>query len=435
MKAMQLKINHEIKYQPGTQRVLDYATTLSNVKNILPDIGVTELTDLTHLDRVGIPVVAATRPSAGYGAITVYSGKGATPIHARISAIMESVERCFAEIPETNTDFKYKPVNTDRINDSYENLMGENAIDPETLFLPEPLPENMKLEWMPGWDLMGESEMLVPSNAVYHPYTRGMFIFRSNTNGLASGNTIEEAIVHGLLEVIERDAISVTEYSRNTGREVLLHEDDGDVYDLKSRFEEAGISVKLWLLPSITGISVVVAALDDIKTRDPTMLVMGAGAHLKPAHAIYRALTEAAQFRLSQISGAREDVQKRTGFVMDAGYERMKRMNKFWYVDGETIELAKIPDLSSNTPAKDIGTITERLRGAASHAIVVDLSQPWIDVPVVRTIIPTFELYTVDRERIGSRAIAARKEQEQEAMRVKRDMRGRRRSNKGAGGP
>jgi ribosomal protein S12 methylthiotransferase accessory factor len=430
---MQLKINHEIKYQPGTQRVLDYETTLSNVKNILPDIGVTGLTDITHLDRVGIPVVAATRPSAGYGAITVYSGKGATPIHARISAIMESVERCFAEIPETNVDFKDKPINTDRITDSYEDLRGENAIDPETLFLPEPLPDNTKLEWMPGWDLVGASEMLVPSNAVYHPYTRGVFIFRSNTNGLASGNTIEEAIVHGLLEVIERDAISVTEYSRNTGREVLLHEDDGDVYDLKKRFEEAGISVKLWLLPSITGISVVVAALDDIKTRDPTMLVMGAGAHLNPTHAIYRALTEAAQFRLSQISGAREDVQKRTGFVMGAGYDRMKRMNKFWYVDGETIELAKIPDLSSNTPAKDIGAITERLSGAASYAIVVDLSQPWIDVPVVRTIIPTFELYTVDRERIGSRAIAARKEQE--AMRVKRDMRGRRRSNRSAGNP
>ncbi|HIE32209.1 MAG TPA: YcaO-related McrA-glycine thioamidation protein [Methanosarcinales archaeon] len=424
---MQLKINHAIKYQPDTQRVLDYETTLSNVENILPDIGVAELTDITDLDRVGIPVVAATRPSAGYGAIKIYSGKGATPIHARISAIMESVERCFAEIPEANTDFKGKPINTDIITDSYENLRRENAIDPETLFLPEPLPENTRLEWMQGWDLISESEVLVPSNAVYHPYARGISIFRSNTNGLASGNTIEEAIVHGLLEVIERDALSVTEYSRNTGREVLLHEDDGVVYDLKKRFEEAGISVKLWLLPSITEISVVVAVLDDVKTRDPTMLVMGAGAHLKPAHAVYRALTEAAQFRLSQISGARDDVQKRTGFVHEAGYERMKQVNRFWYVDGETIELAKIPDLSSNTPAKDIEAIIERLRGAALHAIVVDLSQPWIDVPVVRTIIPTFELYRVDRERLGSRAREARKEHKQGMMRVKRDTGGRRR--------
>ncbi|MEA1908135.1 MAG: YcaO-related McrA-glycine thioamidation protein [Euryarchaeota archaeon] len=430
---MQLTINHEIKYQPGTQRVLDYETTLSNVAKLLPDIGVTELTDITHLDRVGIPVIAANRPSAGCGAITVYSGKGATPIHARISAIMESVERCFAEIPETNADFKDKTFNRDTLIDSYENLGGENAIDPETLFLPEPLPDNTKLEWTPGWDLLSESEILVPSNAVYHPYTRGMFLFRSNTNGLASGNTIEEAIVHGLLEVIERDALSITEYSRNTGREVILHEDDGVVYDLKNTFEKAGVPVKLWLLPSVTGIAVVVAVLDDIKTRDPTMLVMGAGAYLNPTHAVYRALTEAAQFRLSQISGAREDVQNRTGFVEGAGYDRMKRMNKFWYADGETIELAKIPDISSNTPAKDIESITERLHDVAPYAIVVDMSQPWIDVPVVRTIIPTFELYTVDRERIGSRAIAARKERGQTAMCARWDARHRRRMKKSAG--
>ncbi|MEA1945640.1 MAG: YcaO-related McrA-glycine thioamidation protein [Euryarchaeota archaeon] len=417
---MRIRINPEIKYQPGTQRVYGYETTLFNIEKILPDIGVTELKDITHLDRVGIPVVAATRPGASHGAISVYSGKGATGIQARISAIMESVERCFAEIPETNTDFKDKPVNTERIVGTYEDFESENAIDPETLRLPEPLSTGLRLEWMRGWDFMNSAEVLVPANAVYHPYIRGMFLFRSNTSGLASGNTIEEAIVHGLLEVIERDALSIAEYSRNTGKEIILQEEDGEVYDLRNKFENAGISVKLWLLPSITEIPVVVAALDDFTTENPAMLVMGAGAHLSPEHAVFRALTEAAQFRLAQISGAREDVQKRSGFVMSAGYERMKRLNKFWYTDGEEIELARIPDLSSNTPAKNIHTIIERLRGVAPQVIIVDLSQPWIDVPVVRTIIPTFELYTVDRERIGGRAKAARRAREREAMRARR---------------
>ena len=422
---MRIEINPEIKYQPGTQRVFDYKKTLSNIENILPDIGVTELKEITHLDRVGIPVVTATRPSAGQGAITVYSGKGVTEIQARISAIMESVERCFAEIPETNVDFRDKPVNTDRVNETYENLDGANAINPETLLLPEPLTPDLRLEWSSGWDILNDKEALVPTNAIYHPYTRGMFLFRSNTSGLASGNTIEEAIVHGLLEVIERDAISIAEYSRNVGTEIILQEDDGEVYDLKNKFESNGIPVKLWLLPSITGIPIVVAALDDIKTKDPTMLVMGAGAHLSPEHAIFRALTEAAQFRLAQISGAREDVQKRSGFVVGAGYERMKRMNKFWYEDGDVTTLQEISDLSSNTPAGSIRTIVERLRlcGAAEHVIIVDISQPWIDVPVIRAIIPTFELYIVDRERIGERASEARKERGREAMRARRERR------------
>ena len=423
---MRIEINPEIKYQPDTQRVFDYETTLSNIENIFSDIGVTELKDITHLDRVGVPVVTATRPSAGLGAISVYSGKGATEIQARISAIMESVERCFAEIPETNVDFRDKTVDTDRIIETYEDLEDANAIDPETLLLPEPITPGTRLEWMSGWDILNDCEMLVPANAVYHPYVRGMFMFRSNTSGLASGNTIEEAIVHGLLEVIERDAISIAEYSRNVGTEIVLQEDDGEVYDLKNKFESNGIPVKLWLLPSITGIPVVVAALDDIKTKDPTMLVMGAGAHLSPEHAIFRALTEAAQFRLAQISGAREDVQRRSGFVVGAGYDRMKRMNKFWYEDGETTTLPEIPDLSSDTPAGSIRTIVERLRlcGAAEHVIIVDISQPWIDVPVIRAIIPTFELYTVDRERIGERARAARKERGRDAMRARREQRG-----------
>ncbi len=423
---MRIEINPDIKYQPDTQRVFDYKTTLSNIENIFSDIGVTELKDITHLDRVGVPVVTATRPSAGVGAISVYSGKGATEIQARISAIMESVERCFAEIPETNVDFRDKPVDTDRVIKTYEDFEDVNAIDPETLLLPEPITRGTRLEWMRGWDILNDCEVLVPANAVYHPYVRGMFMFRSNTSGLASGNTIEEAIVHGLLEVIERDAISIAEYSRNVGTEIVLQEDDGEVYDLKNKFESNGIPVKLWLLPSITGIPVVVAALDDIKTEDPTMLVMGAGAHLSPEHAIFRALTEAAQFRLAQISGAREDVQKRSGFVVGAGYDRMKRMNKFWYEDGETTTLPEIPDLSSDTPAGSIRTIVERLRlcGATEHVIIVDISQPWIDVPVIRAIIPTFELYTVDRERIGERARAARKERGREAMRAKRVQRG-----------
>ncbi|MEA1966135.1 MAG: YcaO-related McrA-glycine thioamidation protein, partial [Euryarchaeota archaeon] len=419
---MRIEINPEIKYQPDTQRVFDYETTLSNIENIFSDIGVTELKDITHLDRVGVPVVSATRPSAGIGAISVYSGKGATEIQARISAIMESVERCFAEIPETNVDFRDKTVDTDRVTETYEDLEDANAIDPETLLLPEPITPGTRLEWMSGWDLLNDCEVLVPTNAIYHPHTRGMFLFRSNTSGLASGNTIEEAIVHGLLEVIERDAISIAEYSRNVGTEIVLQEDDGEVYDLKNKFESNDIPVKLWLLPSVTGIPVVVAALDDIKTKDPTMLVMGAGAHLSPEHAIFRALTEAAQFRLAQISGAREDVQNRSGFVVGTGYERMKRLNKFWYEDSETTTLPEIPDLSSDTPAGSIRTIVEHLRlcDAAKHVIIVDISQPWIDVPVIRAIIPTFELYTVDRERIGERAREARKERGREAMRARR---------------
>ena len=74
------------------------------------------------------------------------------------------------------------------------------------------------IPWVPGWDIMNDEEILVPANAVFHPlpsdYKR---LFRTNTSGLASGNVIEEAIFHGLAEVIERDAWALVEATRNTG--------------------------------------------------------------------------------------------------------------------------------------------------------------------------------------------------------------------------
>jgi ribosomal protein S12 methylthiotransferase accessory factor len=129
---------------------------------------------------------------------------------------------------------------------------------------------------------------------------------------------------------------------------------------------------------------------------------MGAGTHLKPEIAVRRALTEAAQSRVVQIHGAREDTD-REGFVRDIGYDRIKRMNKYWYADGEKVSVSELKDLSKTTPAESIDVIDEQLKKVTDSAIVVDLSRESIPVPVVRVIIPTFEMYTLDRERVGNR--------------------------------
>jgi len=70
-----IKIDPNIKYLEGTQRVFDPETTLSKTTKLLPNIGVTRIANITDLDRVGIPVFSAIRPSAAAGAISIYSGK------------------------------------------------------------------------------------------------------------------------------------------------------------------------------------------------------------------------------------------------------------------------------------------------------------------------------------------------------------------------
>ncbi len=401
---MRIAIDPNIRYLEGTQRVLDPGTTLARTSKLLPEIGVTRIANITDLDRVGIPVFSAIRPSAAAGAISIYSGKGATETNARISAIMESFERCLAEQPEVSINLAGIPLGAERVTDTYESLSeGAPVLYPDALLLPQPLAEFTSLEWVKGNDLMNDIEVFVPANAVFHPYNPQVAnqLFRSNTNGLASGNTIEEAVLHGLLEVIERVALSIAEYTRNPGREIVLSEEDGLNYELKRKMEEAGIEVRLWLLDSDIDIPTVVVALDDTVLKDPALLVMGAGAHLSPEIAVTRALTEAAQSRVVQIHGAREDTD-RERVVRTFGYEHMRKLNSYWYQEKERVRMGELEDFSSDTPAANINTVLESLDGIAEGAIIVDLSRG-VEVPVVRAIIPMFELYTLDRERKGER--------------------------------
>ena len=399
-----IQIDPDVRYIEGSQRVLDPETTLAKTTKLLPRIGVTRIANITDLDRVGIPVFSAIRPSAAAGAISIYSGKGFTETNARISAIMESFERCLAEQPEVSINLAGIELEAERISDSYESLCESYpALYPDALLLPQPVAEFTNMEWVMGHDIMNDVEVFVPSNAVFHPYIPpdGNKLFRSNTNGLASGNTIEEAVLHGLLEVIERDALSIAEYTRNPGKEIALSESDGINYQLKMRMEKAGIQVKLWLLSSDVDIPTVVAALDDTVLKDPALLVMGAGSHLSPEIAVTRALTEAAQSRVVQIHGAREDTD-REKVVRTFGYDHMKKLNSYWYEDLESIQLDEMNDKSCDTPAANIDTVLSSLDGIADGAIIVNLSRG-VEVPVIRAIIPMFELYTLDRERKGDR--------------------------------
>ncbi len=409
----EIKIDRSLSYLEGTQRVYDEATTLEKTKDQIKKIGVTRIADITNLDRLGIPIFSAIRPSAAKGAISIYSGKGSTDQRARISAIMESFERCLAERPGLNANIASN-ISAPALVESYATAReNHNILDPKELLLPQAYIPQSLMEWVGAYDLMNKEEIFVSANAVYHPYDapgQCQKFFPSNTNGLASGNVLEEAILHGLLEVIERDAISTAQFSRSLGKEIVLTEEDGYLYELAKKFKDAGIELKVWLVPSDTGIPTVIAATDDVKLKDPALLVMGAGSHLKPEIAVARAITEAAQSRVVQIQGAREDTD-REGFIRSVGYDRMKRLNWFWFEEGEKISLSDVQDLSGKSPAENIDVILEKLKGIAERVLVIDLSREEVPVPVVRVIIPGFELFTIDRDRKGRRITSGKKKE------------------------
>ncbi|MDH7508884.1 MAG: YcaO-related McrA-glycine thioamidation protein [Methanomassiliicoccales archaeon] len=391
------------KYLFDGHRIVDPKTTLQRVEPLCKIAGITRIADITGLDRVGIPVYSSIRPSAESGAVSVYNGKGATKEQAKVSAIMEGLERYSAEQKDREV-VRAKPD---------EMLSSRYAIHPSDLILPKTSlfhVDFQSIAWVEGVELNEMERIWVPANAVFHPYTSrlDMTLFRSNTNGLASGNSLEEAVLHGLCEVIERDAWSICEVKRCVKSDLSFDAENGLVYDLVQKFESQGIRIHMKELTSDIGIPTIGVAADDWQTKDPTLLVMGIGTHLNPHVAAIRALTEAAQSRVTQIHGAREDTIN-ARFRQKLGYEKTKSINRMWFSNsGNEKKVSEIDRLDSMDIYDDILFVLDQLKKRGFRKVIaVDLTREELGVPVVRIIVPGLEVFAMDEERVGRRLMEA----------------------------
>ena len=393
----------EIKYFKGTHRIIPPNETIKNNEEKCKIAGITRITEITHLDRIGLPVFSAIRPTSQDGAISIYGGKGISSEHAKASAMMEGFERYSAEKQCENL-----------VTGTVSEISSKgNTIDVESLNLPKDFKkENIELfnlEWNICHDLISGDDYYVPSNAIYHPYVLEdnscQSLFKSNTNGLASGNSLEEAILHGMFEVIERDAWSIFELTHKNYKQIDLDSIESEtVNDALSKFSENDIKIKLMDFTADVNIPTIAASADDTLLKDAGLLTLGIGTHLDPEVAVLRALTEVAQSRATQIHGAREDTV-RADFARTAGYERMKRINKYYFQEEDKkIRLSDIENRSTDSITKDIDIVLEELKSnEIEHMLYYDLTRPELNVNVVRVIIPTMELYSIDPSRAGYR--------------------------------
>ena len=380
-------------YNNETQRAVPLQETLARIEPKVPAAGITRVADITSLDRIGIPVFSCIRPTAMDGAITVYNGKGATVEESRISAIMEGIERYSAEVHDRDIRVAL-----------FDELKGrEPVVDPGDLILPEGALTDRFMSWCQGYDIVNDETLWVPAFAVFHPVPpRHRGPFRTNTNGLASGNTMEEAIFHALSEVIERDAWSLVETTRNTGPAVIGI-DDPSIQEMQKKFADAQVEVTVRDITSDIGIPTIAAVADDVLLKDPSLLTIGIGTHTSARIAVMRALTEVAQSRLTQIHGAREDTTL-ADMRKRMGYDRAKRINGYWYRDNGTMGYTDIPSSDTDDFQKDIRNIIEALKKQGlDRVIVVDLTREEIGIPVVRVIVPGLEVFAMDPERRGER--------------------------------
>lgn len=381
---------HEKRWREGTHRTRPPAETLDSVAPLLGRAGVTRVADVTGLDTIGIPVVMVVRPNAR--SLSVSQGKGLDSVTARASGVMEALELWHAEQVEAE---EFAPLSVLR---SCGPVIDVGSLPRPTWSRFSP---DRPVAWVRGHDLVGGEALWVPLEAVSADYRvprpPGMGCFSQTSNGLASGNCREEATLHALCELVERDALTLLR-ARGLARSERLLDlttvDDLSCRDALARYARAEIDVAVWDATSDVGIPCFLAAIAD-RGANPFRRVppaRGAGCHPHRDIALLRALTEAAQCRLTVITGSRDD-------HLPSGYERLRDPATDAAVEhpqapapGRSRALGDVPTFDHDTIEEDLDLVLARLRGIGARQLgVVDLTAPGSPVAVVRAVVPGLE--------------------------------------------
>ena len=390
------------RYRRGTHRAVMPDETVARLRPLMPVMGITRVANVTGLDVVGLPVVMVCRPNAR--SLAVSQGKGLDLSAARASGLMEAVEMYHAE----HIDLPLKWA-------SYEELRYTHPVaeidrlprSPQGRFHPD-----LPLLWIEGRRIDAVDAQTVHGPALWLPFelvhanytvpaVPGSGGFSATTNGLASGNDLLEATLHGLCEIVERDARTLWTFSsaaarRRTGVD-LATVDDPDCRAALDRFAQAGLRPAVWDVTSDVAIPcyfcLVIGEGDDAGPA-----AIGAGCHPSRAVALARALTEAAQIRLTYIAGSRDDLSPAE--YSENALARRAAACRAWLEAHEPVrDFAAAPSWSRQTFQEDLVEALSRLSAAGLDTVfVVDLTKPAFGIPVVRVIVPGLEALYEDAD-------------------------------------
>lgn len=378
----------------GTVRARSAEENLARIKPWIPEFGITRVASVTGLDVLGVPVWMAVRPLAR--SLTVSQGKGISDTLAYISAVMESIEMHHAEHWDATGP---------------EVSLGEAFQDPRfaspaalSLRSDAAVTNATSVAWVEGRDLVSGEARYLPKELLDLDFRmkRGRApIFLSSSNGLASGNTRTEAVVHGLCEVIERDQSCLWQIEQSLAgdpRARMVKLDTIDDPICRQQIEicrRANLDVWVWYCTYDIDVPVFACTIADRgnATFYPQR-ASGYGCHPVATVSLSRAITEAIQSRLTHISGVRDDVTweryrndiactDRSNLV---AFEKMAKMQP-------ALSFQQIP--AARPPASLEAMLDEMLEKleavALTQAIVVDLPSRVEDFAFVFVCVPGLE--------------------------------------------
>src|SRR3954466_1889800 len=324
-------------------------------------------------------------------------GKGSTAEQAEASALMEAIERYSGvfqgdEIRVTRRFTDFAPGQAIVPNDvmlfsdaQYRQDQAAMAAEEDASLPPAPFDPSALIEWSPAWSLRDGCFKHFPTSLLYYFHNgAGADQTSADSNGCAAGNTLEEAIVQGFLELVERDAYAIWWYNRVRRAEVDLTQfEDSYVRDLQGQFADAGR--RLWVLDitSDLGIPSYVAIMHWMQNGHEN-IEFGSGAHFDRRIALLRSLTELTQFMSIGMMGGGSGEKP----SLD-GVNPLRLEDYPFLIPSDNPIVPPAPDLKVHDNTRDqVNACVEIAIQAGYDFLVLDQTRPDVEVPVVRVLVP-----------------------------------------------
>ncbi|WP_410642145.1 TOMM precursor leader peptide-binding protein [Amycolatopsis sp. lyj-346] len=351
--------------------------------------------------RSGLNVARGVTGMAGMqaGLRSENGGKGVSPIDAEVGALCEAAERFSGNYQGDEL----------RIRASFEEL-GAEAVHPNDCMLfserqyreraawngahglfqhvPEPFDPAASIDWTPVWSLAGQRRLL-PTGYLYYgvPATSGLRGLHADSNGTAAGSSLEDAVLQGTLELVERDAVALWWYNRTPVAGVdLASFGDGWLEEMTGHY--AGMGRELWVLDVTSDLGVPVFVAASRRTDGPhEHIIFGFGAHLDPRIAVRRAVSE-----LNQMM---PDVLVRGHDVDDPDAARWLEYatvaNQPYLRPAAGLPVRTAADFTFVHRADvrdDVMALARTLAAAGSELLVLDQTRPDVELPAVKVLAP-----------------------------------------------
>lgn len=327
----------------------------------------------------------AYHPTAQQDFVQISLGKGIDPVQSQASALCESIERYAAQYqgdefwqkacPELLDARFYAPNQLVQFSARQHQAFSKNEKNIEkSKFATKPYKSTVALHWVPTWSITHQERVYVPFNYGFAntPFEHDAQYIRWNSNGCAAGNTVEEAILQGLFELIERDATAIWWYNKVKTQTVDL---SGLPQEHYQKFEQALQGWHYWVLNITTDLGIpVMAGIAQHKTTGKFCL--GFGAHLNATIACQRALAELCQLiPIRNQNGAPFDFDaiQTEAFLMPQG--KPKALHSF--VKQETADIAE-----------DVLHVVQSLKIQGLETLVLNYSRPDLHIKTAKVIVP-----------------------------------------------